>query len=85
MINRSLIVPRESVINFLVNLATLSVFTFTPIWGKELGLSNPDIALVATLYALVAFLSSIITGRLSDILATRKFFVMGGSITGGIA
>ncbi|MHA2216717.1 MAG: MFS transporter [Candidatus Hodarchaeales archaeon] len=85
MINRSLEVPRESVINFLVNLSTLSVFTFTPIWGKELGLSNPDIALVATLYALVAFLSSIITGRLSDILATRKFFVMGGSITGGIA
>ena len=78
-------IPRESVINFLVNLATLSIFTFTPIWGKELGLTDPEIALVATLYALIAFLSSIISGRLSDILATRKFFVIGGSLTGGIA
>ncbi|MHA1542650.1 MAG: MFS transporter, partial [Candidatus Hodarchaeales archaeon] len=82
---KSLEIPRESLTNFLVNLATLSVFTFTPIWGRELGLTDPDIALVATLYALVAFLSSLITGRLSDILATRKFFVIGGSISGGIA
>ena len=83
-IKQLLEVPRESKINFLLNLATLSVFTFTPLWGKELGLTDPEIALAATLYALIAFITGIITGRLSDILATRKFFVFGGAITGGI-
>jgi MFS family permease len=77
-------VPRESILNFLVNLATLSVYTFIPLWGKEINLSNQEIALAATLYALIAFLTSIVTGRLSDILGTRKFFVIAGSITGAI-
>ncbi|MHA1995721.1 MAG: MFS transporter [Candidatus Hodarchaeales archaeon] len=71
-------------LNFLVNLATLSLFTFIPLWGRELNLTNEEIALAATLYAVVAFTTSIITGRLSDILATRKFFVVGGSLTGAI-
>jgi MFS family permease len=81
---KSLEVPKESRINFLVNLATLSVITFIPLWGKEINLNNQEIALAATVYALIAFLTSILVGRLSDILATRKFFVVAGSIIGAI-
>lgn len=67
-----------------MNLATLSIFTFVPLWGKELGMTNEEIALTTTSYAFIAFSTSIITGRLSDILATRKFFVVCGSITGAV-
>jgi MFS family permease len=47
-------------------------------------LTNEEIALTTTFYALIAFSTSIVTGRLSDILATRKFFVVCGSITGAM-
>ncbi|MHA2053101.1 MAG: MFS transporter [Candidatus Hodarchaeales archaeon] len=70
--------------NLLVNLATLSIFTFVPLWGKALGLTDEEIALTATFYALIAFSASIITGRLSDMMATRKFFVVCGAITGAL-
>ncbi|MFX0087558.1 MAG: MFS transporter, partial [Candidatus Hodarchaeota archaeon] len=68
----------------MVNLTTLSFFTYIPLWAKELGLSDQEIALTATFYALVLFSMSILTGRLSDILANRKFFVVCGSLTGVI-
>ncbi len=76
--------PKESLINFSVNLTTLSIFTYIPLWAKELGLSDQEIALTATFFALVVFSMSILTGRLSDILANRKFFVVCGSLTGVI-
>lgn len=68
----------------MVNLATLSIYTYIPLWAKELGLSDQEIAITATLYALIFFIISILTGRLSDILGSRKFFVIFGSITGVI-
>ncbi|WP_455464563.1 MFS transporter [Candidatus Hodarchaeum mangrovi] len=70
--------------NYLANLATLSAFTFVPLWGKELGLTDPEIAAIAALYALIAFSSGLITGRLSDKFANRKLFIIFGSITGMI-
>ncbi len=75
---------KEGSINFLVNLATLSIYTYIPLWARELGLSDQEIAITATLYASVFFIISIITGRLSDIVASRKYFVICGSVTGVI-
>lgn len=75
---------REAFINFLVNLATLSIFTYVPLWARDLGLTDAEIAITAALFGFVLFSMSIITGRLSDILANRKFFVVCGAFTGVI-
>ncbi|MFX0016299.1 MAG: MFS transporter [Promethearchaeota archaeon] len=75
---------KEGIIQFLANLATLSVFTFVPIWGEELGLSNPEIAFAALLYGIVAFSSGVFSGRLSDIIGKRKIFVIIGSFAAAI-
>lgn len=68
----------------MVNLATLSLFTYVPLWAQEIGLSDQEIAIMAALFGFVLFTMSIITGRLSDVLANRKFFVVCGSFTGVI-
>jgi len=75
---------REGIIQFLANLATLSVFTYVPVWGNLIGLTDPEIALAALLYGLVAFSSGVLSGRFSDLMGVRKIFVIIGSITAAI-
>ncbi|MFX0122101.1 MAG: MFS transporter [Candidatus Hodarchaeota archaeon] len=75
---------KEGIIQFLANLATLSVFTYIPYWGHEIGLSDPEIAFAALLYGIVAFISGVLTGRLSDLIGIRKIFVVIGSIAAAI-
>jgi len=75
---------REGIIQFLANLATLSVFTYVAVWGAEIGLSDPEIALAALLYGIVAFSSGVLSGRLSDLMGERKIFVIIGSIAAAI-
>lgn len=75
---------REGIIQFLANLATLSVFTYIPYWGNEIGLSDPEIAFAALLYGVVAFSSGVLSGRLSDLIGIRKIFVIIGSIAAAI-
>lgn len=65
-------------------MATLSLFTYVPLWAQEIGLSDQEIAIMAAFFGFVLFTMSIITGRLSDVLANRKFFVVCGSFTGVI-
>jgi MFS family permease len=79
-----IMLSREGIIQFLANLATLSVFTFVPLWGREIGMTDPEIALAATLYGFVAFCSGVISGRLSDMIGVRKAFVIIGSISASI-
>ncbi|MHA2245533.1 MAG: MFS transporter [Candidatus Hodarchaeales archaeon] len=75
---------REGIIQFLANLATLSVFTYVPIWGEKIGLSNPEIAFAALIYGIVAFSSGVFSGRLSDLIGKRKIFVIIGSFAAAI-
>lgn len=75
---------REGIIQFLANLATLSAFTYIPVWGQQIGLTDPEIALTATLYGIVAFSSGVFSGRLSDLRGKRKIFVIMGSITAAV-
>ncbi|UCG90193.1 MAG: MFS transporter [Candidatus Heimdallarchaeota archaeon] len=75
---------REGIIQFLANLATLSVFTYIPYYGNEIGLSDPEIAFAAFLYGVVAFSSGVLSGRLSDLIGKRKIFVIIGSIAAAI-
>jgi MFS family permease len=75
---------RVGLVNFLSSLAILSVFTYVPYWGKIIGLNDPEIALAATLYGIVAFASGILSGRLSDLKGVRKVFVIFGLIAGSI-
>ncbi|UCE12403.1 MAG: MFS transporter [Candidatus Heimdallarchaeota archaeon] len=75
---------REGIIQFLANLATLSAFTYIPVWGRLINLSDPEIALTATLYGLVAFSSGVISGRLSDLIGVRKVFVIIGSFAAAV-
>ncbi len=75
---------KEGIIQFLANLATLSVFTYIPYWGHEIGLTDPEIAFAAFLYGMVAFSSGVISGRLSDLIGVRKIFVVIGSIAAAI-
>ena len=75
---------KEGIIQFLANLATLSVFTYVAVWGAEIGLSDPEIALAALLYGVVAFTSGVLSGRLSDLMGVRKIFVIIGSIVAAI-
>ncbi|MFX0182366.1 MAG: MFS transporter [Candidatus Hodarchaeota archaeon] len=76
---------REGIIQFLANLATLSVFTYVPYWGHEIGLSDPEIAFAALLYGMVAFGSGVFSGRLSDLIGVRKIFIIIGSISASIS
>ncbi|MFX1285799.1 MAG: MFS transporter [Promethearchaeota archaeon] len=76
---------REGIIQFLANLATLSVFTYVPYWGHEIGLSDPEIALTALIYGIIAFSSGIFSGRLSDLVGVRKIFVIIGSFAAAAA
>jgi MFS family permease len=75
---------REGIIQFLASLATLSVFTYVPYWGRLIGLTDPEIALTATLFGIVAFTSGILAGRLSDLFGARKIFVIIGLFSGSI-
>ncbi|MFX1537466.1 MAG: MFS transporter [Promethearchaeota archaeon] len=75
---------REGIIQFLANIATLSVFTYVPVWGQMIGLSDPEIALAALLYGIVAFSCGVLSGRLSDLMGVRKIFVIIGSIAAAI-
>ncbi|MHA2289364.1 MAG: MFS transporter [Promethearchaeota archaeon] len=75
---------RVGLVNFLSSLAILSVFTYIPYWGKIIGLTDPEIALAATLYGIVAFASGILSGRLSDLLGVRKIFVIIGLLSGSV-
>lgn len=75
---------KEGMIQFLASLATLSVFTYVPYWGRVIGLTDPEIALAATFYGIVAFSSGVLSGRLSDRIGARKIFVIIGLITASI-
>ncbi|MFX1504971.1 MAG: MFS transporter [Promethearchaeota archaeon] len=75
---------KEGIIQFLANLATLSVFTYVPVWGNTIGLSDPEIALAALLYGIVAFSCGVLSGRLSDLMGVRKIFVIIGSIAASL-
>lgn len=79
-----IMLSREGIIQFLANLATLSVFTYIPYWGHEIGLSDPEIAFAALLYGIVAFSSGVLSGRLSDLIGVRKIFVIIGSIAAAV-
>jgi len=75
---------REGIIQFLASLAILSFLTYVTLWGRLVGLTDPEIALTATLYGIVAFTSGILSGRLSDRLGKRKVFVLIGLVSGSI-
>ncbi|MFX0173657.1 MAG: MFS transporter, partial [Candidatus Hodarchaeota archaeon] len=75
---------KEGFIQFLASLATLSVFTYVPYWGNVIGLTDPEIALTATLFGIVAFSSGLLAGRLSDLIGVRKIFVIIGLLSGSI-
>lgn len=75
---------REGLVQFLANLATLSVFTYIPLWGNSIGLTDPEIALTAFIYGVIAFSSGVLSGRLSDLIGVRKVFVIIGLVSGSI-
>ncbi|UCG02163.1 MAG: MFS transporter [Candidatus Heimdallarchaeota archaeon] len=75
---------KEGIIQFLANLATLSVFTYIPYWGHQIGLSDPEIAFAALLYGIVAFSCGVLSGRLSDLIGVRKIFVIIGSVAAAV-
>lgn len=75
---------KEGMIQFLASLATLSVFTYVPYWGRLIGLTDPEIAIAAIFFGIVAFGSGVLSGRLSDRIGARKIFVIIGSITASI-
>ncbi|MFX1532843.1 MAG: MFS transporter [Promethearchaeota archaeon] len=70
---------------FLANIAIFSVITYVPLWGRQIGLNDSEIALIATIYGIIAFASGIIIGKLSDLYSARKIFIIAGLGVGSIA
>ena len=80
----NIMVTKEGIIQFLANVATLSVFTYVPVWGNMIGLSDPEIAFAALLYGIVAFSCGVFSGRLSDLMGVRKIFIIIGSFSAAL-
>lgn len=78
-------ITKEETVQFFSHLALLSLFTFVPVWAQEIGLSDPEIALVATCYGITVFGASILSGRISDLIGARKVLVITGLSFGSVA
>lgn len=69
---------REEQIQYIAGLSHMALLTYVPLWAHEVGLSDPEVAIVAITYGLVIFASNIIAGRLSDLIGSRKLFILIG-------
>ncbi len=64
-------------IQILANGAFLASFTYIAIFADEAGLSNFEIAIMATLYSIATFFSAYIFGRLADQNGRRRVLLAG--------
>jgi len=78
-------IRKESIVNFLHFLSSASILTFFPLWAQKIGLNKPEIALLAIIYGITAFVISILSGRLSDRLGTRKTFIILGLLASSLS
>lgn len=69
---------REEQIQFIAGLSHMALLTYVPLWAHQLGLSDPEVALVAIVYGMIILSSNIIAGRLSDLIGSRKLFIILG-------
>ena len=68
----------EFLVQFISSLSMLSMFTYIPYWGQIIGLTLPEIAMVAFFYGISILLTNILVGRASDLVGVRKPFILAG-------
>lgn len=68
---------RLDVLQFLASIAVWIAMFYIAILGSELGLSNFEIGMVATVYGISLLLSNYFFGSLSDVFGARPFLILG--------
>ena len=74
--NKALLL-RLDALQFLSSIAVWIATFYIAILGSELGLSNFDIGIIATVYGISLLLSNYIFGSLSDVYGARPFLILG--------
>ena len=75
----------EFLVQFISSLSMLSMFTYVPYWGYELGFSLLEISLISVFYGIAIFATNLIIGRVSDLVGVRKPFIILGLIITSIS
>ncbi|MDO8568341.1 MAG: MFS transporter [Dehalococcoidales bacterium] len=75
---------RLALMNFFLNVAVEASNVFMPLYAKDLGASNLQVGFTAAAFGLSFFVSSIVSGRQSDIHG-RLIFVRAGLLLSVIA